>query len=76
MTHTPTAGEIAAGIKDRLRSAGISHDDAAAALGITRSTLNRRLNGHRPLQSTDLLTLAVLLGTTIEDLVTVRTTAA
>lgn len=76
MTHTPpTAKEIAAAIKGRLREAGVSHAEAAGALGMERATLNRRLNGHRPLTTDDLLVLANLLDTTVQDLTTVEAAA-
>ena len=73
MSNTPpTTSQIAAAIKGRLREAGVSHETAAQALGMERATLNRRLNGHYPLTSADLLSLAHLLGVSVADLVTVE----
>ena len=70
MTDTnPTAAGIAAVVKEALRVAGVSHAQAADAIGIERQTLNRRLNGHYPLTSGDLVAIASLLGTTVSALV-------
>lgn len=76
MTHTPTPTDIAGAIKGRLREAGISQTAVADALGIDRSALNRRLNGHQPITSTDLLALAELLNVSVAALVTAGGEAA
>jgi len=69
MTNTPTTRKaLAATIKGRLRGAGITDEAAAEALGIERSTLNRKINGLAPLKDVDLLGLAALLGVDMADL--------
>jgi len=70
MTETnPTPAGIAAVVKEALRVAGISHEQAAAAIGIERQTLNRRLNGHSSLRTDDLVVIANLLNIDVRKLI-------
>lgn len=70
MADTPTPADVAAAVKYRLKKAGVSDAAVAAATGNRRQTVNRKLNGHSLLTSADLVTIAGLLGITVEALVT------
>lgn len=49
-------------VRRELRAADISQRQAAEQLGISHTTLHRRLTGRRPLTVSDLLQLTELLG--------------
>ena len=70
MPDTPTAEDVAATVKRRLRDAGISDAAVAAATGARRQTVNRKLNGRSLLTSADLVVIAGMLGITVQTLVT------
>jgi transcriptional regulator with XRE-family HTH domain len=69
MADTQTPADVAATVKHRLKAAGISDAVVATEVGIRRQTINRRLNGHAPLDTRDLVVIAGLLGITVEALV-------
>lgn len=52
-----------------LQEAGVTQGDAAEAIGVTRGTLNRMLNGRRALSTTDARTLATLAGVPLSEIV-------
>lgn len=69
MADTQTTADVAAAVKHRLKAAGISDAEVATARGIQRQTVNRKLNGRALLDAGDLVTIAGLLGITVETLV-------
>ena len=60
---------VAAALKESLRNAGVTHDDVARELGVSRSKVTERLNGLRPLDTDIIDVSAHLIGTTPRSLI-------
>lgn len=52
-----------------LQEAGVTQEAAAEAIGVTRGTLNRMLNGRRTLSTEDAQKLADLAGHSLSEIV-------
>jgi transcriptional regulator with XRE-family HTH domain len=54
-------------LKDMIRSRGIKANWLADRIGITKYSLSRAMNGHRPLPAAKIMALAEVLGVPFED---------
>ena len=78
MEHIVTAPPVGLAIEASLIEAGMSQRALAEVTGIPLVTLNRSINGHRPLNLDELARIADALGTSLSALVAAsesRTTA-
>jgi len=64
----PTAEEIASNVRAALATAGVSAASLAREIGITRSALQRRLEGRVEFRPSELAATAELLNTTAREL--------
>lgn len=55
-------------IRERVADHGLTQASTARALGISRQTFSRKLNGHADFSVSELTRLAEILGTTVADL--------
>ncbi|MFC7450503.1 helix-turn-helix domain-containing protein [Rhodococcus daqingensis] len=56
-------------IRRRMRTAGVTQRQLAKAIGISRSTMRRRLNGEREMRAADVLKIARFLEVPLTDLI-------
>lgn len=71
-TPTTTTQRVAANVRAELAARRISGSRLAQTLGITRTTMYRRLAGMSPWPIDDLEPIAEFLGVTVESLLTER----
>lgn len=66
--HNQSGNNLALTVRALLLGAGITVEDAAKALGLSRSSMIRRLNAETDFTYNDLAALAARLGTSISEI--------